>query len=148
MIDMLFMVGVEKPQYNNEAWGIIVPVFERVGYGCFSAADEKEDILHQAKSVILEMAEEMLNDGKLLDELDCGYRDYTKDYPDYDNWFAIDVPVETLTIKPKRYNVSLPPVFVERVDSFWKSHASQYRDRSDFFAKAAEHEMAKVIDES
>ena len=32
---MLFMVGIEPPINENEAFGIIVPAFEKLGYGCF-----------------------------------------------------------------------------------------------------------------
>ncbi len=34
---MLFMVGIEVPKSENEAWGIVVPAFERIDLGCVSA---------------------------------------------------------------------------------------------------------------
>ncbi len=63
---MLFTVGIEPPVNDSEAWGIIVPVFEKIGYGCFFASDEESDILYQAKCAILEMTEEAINDGQLV----------------------------------------------------------------------------------
>lgn len=31
---MLFMVGIEHPQNDSTALGIVVPVLEQFGYGC------------------------------------------------------------------------------------------------------------------
>lgn len=137
---MLFMVGIEKPGNENEAFGIIVPVFEKYGYGCVSAADRQEDILKQARMVIAEMAEEAINEGLLVETLDEGYRDYRDAYPDFQEWLAIEVPVEMHRAKQKRINITMPEPFVYRVDAFVEAH-HEFKDRSDFLAKAADKLM-------
>ncbi|TMP28667.1 hypothetical protein CWB99_07130 [Pseudoalteromonas rubra] len=138
---MLFMVGVERPQCDGEAFGIIVPVFELLGYGCISAADTREAVLYSAKDAILEVAEEMLQGGHALDALDTGYQDLSRDYPDYDEWFALEVPVESLKGKQKRVNVTLSEPLLARIDAYVESRKSDYKDRSDFLAKAADTVM-------
>jgi hypothetical protein len=137
---MLFMVGIEPPSNDNEAFGIIVPVFEKLGYGCFSAADMQEQILYQAKEAILMMAQEMVIDGKLIESLEQGYQDYRKQYPDFTQWLALEVPVESLKGKQKRINITLSEPLLARVDAYVGFH-KEYKDRSDFLAKAADNLM-------
>lgn len=137
---MLFMVGIEPANHENEAFGIIVPVFEKLGYGCFSAADEREEILFKAKEVILLMAEEVINDGHLIEALNEGYQDYQSQHEDFSQWLALEVPVEALKGKQKRVNITLPEPFLVRVDSYVEFH-HEFKDRSDFLAKAADKMM-------
>lgn len=137
------MVGVERPENDNEAYGIIVPVFEKLGYGCFSAADEREAILYQAKEVILLMAEELINDGHLIEALDEGYQEYHQDHPEFNEWLAIEVPVESLKGKQKRVNITLSEPLLARVDAYVGFH-NEYKDRSDFLARAADMLMQRA----
>ncbi|SGZ09088.1 type II toxin-antitoxin system HicB family antitoxin [Moritella viscosa] len=137
---MLFMIGIENPKNENEAYGMIVPAFEQIGYGCISAADEKKDIFSQAKLAILDMAEEAYKDGHLLSALDVGYTEHSKDYPDFDQWVALDVPVESIKAKQKRINITMSEFQLSRVDAFVETHRD-YADRSDFLAKAADSLM-------
>ncbi|BDQ68679.1 type II toxin-antitoxin system HicB family antitoxin (plasmid) [Shewanella xiamenensis] len=137
---MLFMVGIETPADETKAFGIIVPVFEKLGYGCFSAADSQEEILFKAKEAILLMAEEVINDGHLIDALNEGYRDYRVSHPDFDQWVAVEVPLEALKAKQKRLNITLSESQLARIDSFVAFH-SEFKDRSDFLAKAADKLM-------
>jgi hypothetical protein len=137
---MLFMIGIERPQDNNTAWGIIVPVFEAFGYGCISSADEQDEILYRAKEVILLMAEEVMADGHMLSMLDTGFVDYRTQYPEFTEWLAIEVPVEGLKGKQKRVNITLSEPLLARVDAYVGFH-HEFKDRSDFLAKAADRFM-------
>jgi len=93
---MLFMVGIENPKNENEAYGMVVPAFDKIGYGCISAADEEKDVFSQVKLAILDMAKEVYKDGHLLSVLDAGYTDYSKEYPEFDQWVALNIPVESI----------------------------------------------------
>lgn len=135
---MLFMVGIEVPENEDTAYGIIVPVFEKVGYGCASAADKREDILNQAKLAILDMAEEVINDGILPKALNEGFQHYQSEYPEFKEWIAVEVPIESLSGKQKRINITLSEPFLARIDAFVEIH-SEYKDRSDFLSKAADN---------
>lgn len=137
---MLFMIGIERPVNDDTAWGIIVPVFEKLGYGCCTAADEKSEILYRAKDVILEMAADVIADGHSLSALDEGFVDYRSEYPDFDDWMAIEVPVEGLKGKQKRINITLSEPLLARVDAYVSFH-HEFKDRSDFLAQAADRLM-------
>ena len=137
---MLFMVGIERPANDNEAYGLIVPVFEKLGYGCFTAADTREEILYQAKAVILTMAEEVINDGHLINSLNEGYQDHQQHHPDFHEWLALEVPIEALKGKQKRVNITLSEPLLARVDAYVEFH-NEFKDRSDFLSKAADNLM-------
>ncbi|TPE54300.1 hypothetical protein FJM67_04960 [Maribrevibacterium harenarium] len=137
---MLFMVGIEKPENKNSAWGIVVPVFEELGYGCVSAADSQAELLYRAKEAILTMAEEVIADGHMISALDRGFADYQADYPSFERWLAVEVPVEGLKGKQKRVNITLPEPLLARVDAYVGFH-NEFKDRSDFLAKAADRFM-------
>lgn len=139
---MFFMIGIEKPANPNEAFGIVVPAFDKLGYACISAADEEQQVLTQAKTVILELLEEALTDGHLVSSLDAGFADFSSDYPDYDTWIGIDINVDALKPKQKRININMYEPLLKRVDDFVQRHKN-YKDRSDFLAKAAVNEMAQ-----
>ncbi|MEH6454848.1 MAG: type II toxin-antitoxin system HicB family antitoxin [Cocleimonas sp.] len=140
---MLFMVGIEVSEDDKQAHGIIVPVFEKLGYGCFSAADEEKEIFFKAKEAILIMAEEALNDGHLIESLNEGYHDYSIDHPDYAKWVALEVPLEALKAKQKRINITLGEAQLARIDGFVGIH-NEFKDRSDFLAKAADKLMLRA----
>lgn len=133
---MLFMVGIEHPK-NESSWGLLVPVFEKLGYGCATAVDDKTKVLEAAREAILLIAEEAIYDGESLEHLKEGYVDYTKDYPEFDQWIALEVPVELLKARQKRVNITLPEPLLARIDAFMQSH-KEYKDRSDLLAKAAD----------
>lgn len=135
------MVGIETPKDDDHAFGIIVPVFEKLGYGCFSAADTQEEITLKAKEVILLMAEELIRDGHLIDSLIEGYRDYSLVHKEFSQWFALEVPLEALKAKQKRLNITLSESQLTRIDSYVSFH-KEYKDRSDFLAKAADRLMS------
>jgi len=140
---MLFMVGIETPENEQCAYGMVVPAFDILGYGCVSAADEEADVLSQVKLAILDMAEEAYKDGHLLSSLDVGYKDHSEEYPDFDRWIALDVPVETIQAKQKRINITMSEFQINRVDAFVRSH-HHYADRSDFIAKASDKLMQEA----
>ena len=141
---MIFMIGIETPKNQNIAYGMVVPAFEKIGYGCVSAANEEVDVFPQVKLSILDMAEEVYKDGHLLSSLDLGYIDYSQEYPDFDKWVAIDVPVEKIKEKQKRVNITMSEFQLSRVDAFIESHHAQFSDRSDFIAKASDKMMEYV----
>lgn len=139
---MLFMVGIEKPSSPDEAFGIVVPVFEKLGYACISASDTEQEVMQQAKYCILELLQEVISDGHLISSLETGFISYSEEYPDYDLWVGLDIDVESLKPKQKRININMYEPLLKRVDDFVQSHQN-YKDRSDFLAKAAVNEMAQ-----
>ena len=141
---MLFMIGIEPPETKDEAYGIIVPVFNKVNYGCNSAADNERDIVQQATDAILSMVEELVLDGIDLEILNEGYKDYSQNQENshFTRWLAIDIDVSELKGKPKRININLPDILLMRIDSC-VANDEKYKDRSHFLATAAQNEIAK-----
>ncbi|AWL12820.1 hypothetical protein HMF8227_02368 [Saliniradius amylolyticus] len=88
---MKFEVGIEQPEYEGEAYGIIVPAFEQLGYGCFSAADHKDQIESQAKLAIQEMLETVEADGGDTDQLAQGEPIDKSLYADFSDWIILEV---------------------------------------------------------
>jgi len=140
---MLFVVGIERPGSDSEAFGVVVPVFESVGYGCVSASDTEAGVLDQAKDAILSMAEQLSDDGVPLDKLAVGFVDYSQ-HPEFDHvdyWVGLDVDLSKIG-KQQRLNISLSGGLIARLDAFVEG-SPLYRDRSHFLAVAADNEMNK-----
>lgn len=133
---MLCMIGIDKPTTDEQAFGAVVPVFSDLSYGCHSAADKEAAILKNVKTAILKMAEELLNDRRLLSELDQGYKDYSNEYPEFERWVALEVNIETFKPVQHRLNITLPKPQLIRIDDLVSSH-KEYKDRSDFLSIAA-----------
>ncbi|AFJ45798.1 type II toxin-antitoxin system HicB family antitoxin [Shimwellia blattae] len=142
---MFFSVGVESPENTHTAYGIIVPAFDRLNYGCISAADEMADIPVMAREVILSVVEEMMLSGaySVEDITDAGVATYAgeSEYAGFDTWFMIDVDLSEFSGKQQRINITLPDVLIKRIDQFIQGNRLEYRDRSHFLAQAARHEL-------
>ena len=137
---MLFMTGIETPKNDNQAWGALVPVFEEYGYGCVAASDNEADIIEAAKASILDMLQEMHDDGQLLTNLNTGYKDYSVSFPEFDRWVAIEVDDKLIEGKKERFNVSWDKRFLQRVDDHLKT-SGKYSDRSVFLAVAVDEKI-------
>lgn len=131
---MLFMVGIEEPKNKNEAWGLVVPVFERFGLGCTSATDDEKDILTEARDVILSMTGIALEQGILLDDLAEPYRDYSQDknFKHFARWVALDIDISAISDEPKRVNISLSTALLARIDATVESNRTTYKDKSKY----------------
>lgn len=140
---MLFMIGIEPAETKSVAHGIIVPVFNKVNFGCNSAADNEKDIVQQATDAILTMVEELVLNGFDLEILNEGYKDYSQnqEYSNFTRWLAIDIDVSELKGKPKRININLPDILLMRIDSY-VANDEKYKDRSHFLAIAAQNEIS------
>ncbi|WP_439291223.1 type II toxin-antitoxin system HicB family antitoxin [Lonepinella koalarum] len=140
---MLFTVGVEMPENENEAYGLIVPALCTDRYGCFSAADESEDILPMVSDAIRSILEMMAEDNFDFSQIkDLGFQHYQKQ-PDYDycqSWLLVDIDVSEFFGKKQRINISIPQYLLSNIDNRVANH-SLYKDRSHFLAIAAQKEL-------
>lgn len=88
-----FSVGLESPADTDTAWGIYVPAFDGIGYGCVSAADTQEGTESAAHEAILAMITYMRDAGEDLRTLrDAGTAAYqaNPDYRHCDRWLTIE----------------------------------------------------------
>lgn len=141
---MFFSVGVEFPKDEKIAYGLVIPALCTEDYGCFSAADNQEDIAIMAREAILLTVEDMVANSSGVEKIqDSGYLVYAKnaEYQYIDSWFVIDVDLSEFSGKQQRINISLPDTLIQRIDNRVKESPTQYRDRSHFLAEAARHEL-------
>ncbi|WP_115316509.1 type II toxin-antitoxin system HicB family antitoxin, partial [Phocoenobacter uteri] len=91
---MLFTIGVETPQDENTAFGMVVPALCNDEYSCFSAADSEGEIIPQVTDAIHTMLELMIDEEfDILSIKDKGFRFYKtlEDYDYCDTWLLIDI---------------------------------------------------------
>ena len=141
---MFFTLGIETPTNDNEAYGVVVPALCNDKYGCFSGADNEEDIPAMATEAILLTIQDMIESGEYdISDIKNNHLSYQKnsDYAYCDTWVIIYVDVSKFSGKQKRINITLPDVLIDRIDNTVKNN-SIYKDRSHFLAEAAINELS------
>ncbi len=137
---MLFKIGMEKPEDKDTAYGIVIPALCNNKYSAFSASDEFDDIVLNAKDAAFTVMEEMAVNGDfdLSTIAALNKEDYTNhpDYEDFTEWAFIDIEVDTALGKQKRINVSMSDLLIAHIDQMVK-RGGKYKDRSDFLSQAA-----------
>lgn len=91
---MLFSLGIETPENDKFAYGIVVPALCFDKYSCFSAADTESEIAAMATEAIQLMLEGMMECGFQLSTLkDEGITAYKsrEGYAFCDQWLTVDV---------------------------------------------------------
>lgn len=133
---MLYPVYVH-PGDAQHSHGVEVPDFP----GCFSAADDLQDLPRMVQEAI-----EVWCDGEDVDlPAPSGLDALVAMKPDYTGgaWMLIDVDVSRLAVrsnqKPMRINISMPAGLVHDID---KAALASGATRSGFLAKAARQAMS------
>ena len=123
---MLYPVYVHKDE--DAAYGLTFPDFE----GCFSAADEMQDIQRMAQEAV-----EVHFDGEDIPlpvpsspERWLGDERFEGGF-----WLLVDIDTTKVNTKSVRINISMPEALVKRIDAVAKT---QHLSRSAFLAKSAE----------
>ena len=141
---MLFKIGIEKAEDNDTAYGIVIPALCNDKYSAYSASDEFDDIVKNAKDAVFTVMEEMALNGELdLSQIALSNKqDYSNnpDYEDFTEWAFIDIEVDEVLGKQKRINVSMSDLLIAHIDQIVKS-GGKYKDRSDFLTQAALHQI-------
>ena len=122
---MLYPVYVHKD--DDSAYGATVPDFP----GCFSAADELQDLprmVQEAIEVYCEGEEMEIPEPADISALE-GEVAYTDGY-----WMYIDVDLEALNTKKERINLSVPVNKLREIDAHV---AAVHTNRSGFMVEAA-----------
>lgn len=144
---MLFTIGVEMPQDENTAFGMVVPALCNDEYSCFSAADSEEEIIPQVTDAIHSILELMIEDDfDILNIKDKGFKFYKtqEDYEFFDTWLLIDIDITAYFGNKKRLNITLPQYLIDRIDNK-VIHSDLYKDRSHFLAVASQKELGNRV---
>lgn len=141
---MLFTIGVESPENENESFGLCVPALFVDGFSCFSAADTEEEIIPMVTDAIHTMLEIMIEDGFDISTIrDKGFSFYKQqeDFNYCDTWLLVDVDISAFFGKKQRVNIVLPQYLIDRIDNR-VSHSNTYKDRSHFLTLASQRELS------
>ena len=127
---MLYPVYVHLGD-EQHAHGVTIPDFP----GCFSAADEWQDL-----PAMIQEAIELWREGQELELPKPSCLETLAKNSEYDGgiWMLIDIDTSKLETKSVRLNISLPQGLVTEIDSYAKSHGAT---RSGFLAQAARQAM-------
>ena len=126
---MKFMIALE-PGTDTTAWGVAVPDVP----GCFSVANTMEEAMENARLVIEQHVEVLIEDGAPI-PLPRSLAHWQAD-PDYAGWVwaVVDVPVEKYLGPAEKINITVPRLVLARIDEYAKS---QGMSRSGFLVEAA-----------
>lgn len=126
---MLYPVYVHKDP--ESAYGVTFPDFP----GCFSAADELEELPHSAQEAVevhFEGEDVEIPPPTAIEKLaaDTAYEGGF--------WLLVDIDLTKVSTKSVRLNISLPARLVGEIDRYAAEH---HMTRSGFLAKAAQQAM-------
>lgn len=118
----------------DSAYGVTFPDFP----GCYSAADEIEDLPRLAQESV-----EVHFEGEDLQIPRPSSPEDWQDDERFDGgyWMLIDIDLSKISTRAVRLNISLPENLVQRIDAAARQRG---QTRSAFLATAAEHEMAEA----
>ena len=129
---MIYPVCVHKDL--NSAYSVTIPDFP----GCFSAADELEDLPRMVQEAVEVHFQGEDGDIPLPSPVEAflGVPEYEGGF-----WMFIDIDLSRVSTKSVRLNISLPAYLVSRIDR----HAAEHHEsRSGFLARAALEEMRRA----
>jgi predicted RNase H-like HicB family nuclease len=133
---MLYPIAIAKGDANT-AHGIFIPDIK----GCFSAADNYQDVLDNAVEAIELHLEGLVEDGEDI-PLPSDMSQYIDD-PEYVGmvWALAPVDVNRYLGKTEKINVTLPSRLVYMIDEKVAGNKVRYKSRSAFLAQLAEKDL-------
>jgi len=123
-----YPVLVEKGN-DKQAWGMVVPDIP----GCFSAADNEQDIVPNAREAILLQLSEL---DKLPEPSPLAKINSVK----FDTVALVDVDLADIEGPAKRINITIPANVLAIIDSEAKKRGVS---RSNYLAESALHEAGR-----
>lgn len=128
---MLYPIAIALGD-EKHAHGVFVPDIP----GCFSAADEFQDVYANTIEAITGHIELLVEDGEEIPQ-PSDIRTLQEN-PEYEGmiWGVVDVDLSHLLGKSEKINITLPSRLIRRIDAFVAEYP-QYKSRSGFLAKVA-----------
>jgi predicted RNase H-like HicB family nuclease len=132
---MKYPIAIERGS-DSQAYGVNFPDVE----GCFSAGDNLDEAVQNAKDALEGFLELCAEDGDDL-PVPSALADH-QDNPDYEGfiWAFVEVDLDSFMGKATKINVTLPRLLIRKIDKVVESN-KKYKGRSDFLAIAALDEL-------
>lgn len=133
---MLYPIAIERGD-KETAHGIIVPDIA----GCFSAADNYNDVFDNAAEAIAGHLECLADAGEEI-PLPNNIENYIDD-PEFAGmtWAMIAVDVSRYLGKTEKVNVTLPSRLIHLIDAKVASNKERYKSRSAYLSTLAEKDL-------
>ncbi len=133
---MLYPIAIERGD-KNTAHGIVVPNIA----GCFSAADDYNDVFTNAAEAIAGHLE-CLAEAGLEIPLPSDIEKYIDDL-DYEGmtWGVVAVDVSRYLGKTEKVNVTLPSRLIHLIDAKVAGNKEHYKSRSAYLSSLAEKDL-------
>ncbi len=133
---MLYPIAIERGD-KDTAHGIIIPDIA----GCFSAADDYNEVFDNAVEAITGHLECLAEEGLEI-PLPSNIEHYI-DNPDYKGmtWAMVAVDVSRYLGKTEKVNVTLPSRLIHLIDAKVASNKQRYKSRSAYLSSLAEKDL-------
>ena len=133
---MLYPIAIERGD-KQTAHGILVPDIA----GCFSAADDYNDIFDNAAEAITGHLECLAEAGEEI-PLPSNIENFIDD-PEFAGmtWAMIAVDVSRYLGKTEKVNVTLPSRLIHLIDAKVASNKERYKSRSAYLSSLAERDL-------
>lgn len=133
---MLYPIAIERGD-DTHAHGVIVPDV----VGCFSAADNYQDIFDNAIEAITLHLEGLVEEGEEI-PLAKTIDDHIHN-PEYEGmaWALVPVDVSRYLGATEKVNVTLPKRLIHLIDERVASNKERYKSRSSYLASLAERDL-------
>ena len=133
---MLYPIAIERGD-KDTAHGIIVPDIA----GCFSAADDYNDVFDNISEAIAGHLECLAEEGLEI-PLPSDIGKYI-DNPDYEGmtWGVVSIDVSRYLGKTEKVNVTLPSRLIHLIDAKVAGNKGRYKSRSTYLSNLAEKDL-------
>ena len=134
---MLYPIAIE-PGDENVAFGVVVPDLP----GCFSAGDNVDDAIKNAKEAIELWLECVIDDGGVVpNPSTIGSHLASADYTGW-IWAIVSIDLSELSEKRERINISVPRRVLRRIDAY---AAAGKETRSGYLVRLALQDANPIL---
>lgn len=125
---------------DGESFGVTVPDIQ----GCFSAGDNEDEALDNAREAILGHLELLAEAGGEIPSAQPISQH--RHNPDFEGaiWGFVEIDVTPFLGKAEKINITVPSLVLRQIDRYVKTHSNEARSRSAFLTEAALERM-KVV---
>ncbi|WP_404363707.1 type II toxin-antitoxin system HicB family antitoxin [Marinobacter sp.] len=125
---------------DGESFGVTVPDIP----GCFSAGDNEDEALDNAREAILGHLELLAESGEEIPS--ARPISEHRQNPDFEGaiWGFVEIDVTPFLGKAEKINITVPRLVLRQIDLYVQTHSKEARSRSAFLTQAALERMKGI----